>query len=57
MNEAESLLYWWGMRSLRKRYAGFGETSEEHGYGVVTHSQEAIRQAMQNQSGKLSALD
>lgn len=53
----ESLLYWWGMRSLRKRYAGFGETSEEHGYGVVTHSQEAIRQAMQNQRGQLSGLD
>ena len=53
----EPLLYWWGMRSLRRRYSDFGATAEEHGYGVVTHSQEAIQQAMADQRRQLDAVD
>ena len=48
----ERLLYWWGMRSLRKRYSDFGTTDDEHGYGVVTHSQEAIQKAMDSLTEK-----
>ena len=53
----ESLLYWWGMRSLRARYSDFGSTAKEHGYGVVTHSQEAIQQALESQRRQLEAID
>ena len=52
----ERLLYWWGMRSLQRRYSGFGAVAEEHDYGVVTLSQEAIAQAMDRQRRKVESI-
>ena len=53
----EPLLYWWGMRSLRRRYSSFGTVSQEHGYGVITHSRDAIAQAMEDGRRKVDAAN
>jgi hypothetical protein len=53
----EPLLYWWGMRSLRRRYSSFGTVSQGHGYGVITHSRDAIAQAMEDALRKVDAAN
>jgi hypothetical protein len=53
----EPLPYWWGMRSLRRRYSSFGTVSQGHGYGVITHSRDAIAQAMEDALRKVDAAN
>jgi hypothetical protein len=50
----EALLYRWGLRSIRRRYAPAGNPVADHGYGVTTLDRAEIDEAMKRRKRRVA---